>query len=93
MLRYLKLSPGKGILFSEHNHLQLEAFIDADWAGSMNDRRYNSGYCTFVGGNLLTWRSKEQTVVVRSTMRQNINLWHLAFVNLCGKSLDEKLSY
>ena len=55
ILRYLKSTPGKGILFSNHGHLRLEAFTDADWAGSMDDRRSTSGYCTFLGGNLVTW--------------------------------------
>jgi hypothetical protein len=30
ILRYLKSAPGKGILFSNHGHLKLEAFTDAD---------------------------------------------------------------
>ncbi|EXB62836.1 Lysosomal alpha-mannosidase [Morus notabilis] len=37
-----------------------------DWAGSTTDRRSTSGYCTFVGENLVTWRSKKQCVVARS---------------------------
>ncbi|RVW89842.1 putative mitochondrial protein [Vitis vinifera] len=40
--------------------------MDADWAGSVNNRRSTSGYCTFVWGNLVTWRSKKQNVVARS---------------------------
>jgi hypothetical protein len=59
ILRYLKSSPGKGLLFSRHDHLKIEAYTDADWAGSIMDRRSTSGYCTFVGGNLVTWRSKK----------------------------------
>ncbi|XP_058180972.1 uncharacterized mitochondrial protein AtMg00810-like [Rhododendron vialii] len=67
ILRYLKSAPGKGILFSNHGHLRLETFTDADWAGSVDDRRSTSGYCTFIGGNLVTWRSKKQSVVARSS--------------------------
>ena len=67
ILRYLKGSPGKGILFGRHGHLRVEAYTDADWAGSVTDRRSTSGYCTFVGGNLVSWRSKKQPVVARSS--------------------------
>ncbi|KAK8925929.1 hypothetical protein KSP39_PZI018500 [Platanthera zijinensis] len=61
ILRYLKSSPGRGILFSHSKEL--------DWAGSVNDRRSTSGYCSFVGGNLVTWRSKKH-VVVRSSAEE-----------------------
>ncbi|CAL5358524.1 unnamed protein product [Camellia sinensis] len=67
ILRYLKSSPGKGLYFSKHSHLNVEAYTDADWAGLVTDRRSTSGYCTFVGGNLVTWRSKKQNVVARSS--------------------------
>lgn len=62
ILRYLKNVPEKGLLLSKHGHLQIEAYTVADWVGSINDRRSTSGYCTFVGGNLVTWRIKKQTV-------------------------------
>jgi len=67
ILRYLKSTPGKGILFTNHGNLKVEGYTDADWAGSKNDRRSTSGYFTFVGGNLVTWMSKKQHVVARSS--------------------------
>ncbi|PON56572.1 hypothetical protein PanWU01x14_179850 [Parasponia andersonii] len=67
VLHYLKGSPGKGILFKKNDRLTLEAYTDADYAGSMMDRRPMTGYCTFLGGNLVTWRSKKQNVVARSS--------------------------
>ena len=41
--------------------------IVTDWAGCQDDRRSTFGCCVFVGGNLVSWRSKKQTVVSRST--------------------------
>ena len=67
ILHYLKSSPGKGLMFSKNNHLNVEGYTDADWAGSILDRKSTSGYFTFVGGNLVTWRSKKQKVVARSS--------------------------
>ena len=67
ILAYLKSAPGKGILYKCHGHMRIEGFTDADWAGDVTDRRSTSGYFTFVGGNLVTWRSKKQNVVSRSS--------------------------
>ncbi|GFZ21391.1 hypothetical protein Acr_29g0005530 [Actinidia rufa] len=44
-----------------------EAFTNADWARSPTDKRSTTWYYTFLGGNLITWESKEQIVVVRSS--------------------------
>ncbi|XP_042010609.1 uncharacterized mitochondrial protein AtMg00810-like [Salvia splendens] len=44
-----------------------QRLVDADWAGNPNDRKSTAGYFTFVGGNLVTWRSKKQKVVALSS--------------------------
>ena len=66
IVRYLKHSPGRGVLFRKNGHLRIQAYTDADWAGNPNDRRSTSGYFTLVGGNLVTWKSKKQKVVAMS---------------------------
>ena len=45
----------------------LIVYTDSDFAGSRVDYRSTSGYCTFLGGNLVTWRSKKQSVVSKSS--------------------------
>jgi hypothetical protein len=67
ILRYLKANPGKGLFFKKTSERNVSIFTDADWAGSVTDRRSTSGYCTYVWGNLVTWRSKKQGVVARSS--------------------------
>jgi hypothetical protein len=67
ILRYLKGTPGKGIVFRKNSHLNVFVYSDADWAGCPIDRRSTAGYFTFVGGNLVTWKSKKQNVVSLSS--------------------------
>ncbi|CAL2238913.1 unnamed protein product [Prunus armeniaca] len=69
ILRYLKVTPRKGLMFCKYGHTDVEGYTDADWAGSVTDRRSTSGYFTFVSGNLVTWRSKKQKVVSRSSAK------------------------
>ena len=59
ILRYLKGTSSRGILFSKNGHLDLLGYTDADWAGDRDDRRSTSGYFTLFGGNLVTWKSKK----------------------------------
>lgn len=66
ILRYLKGSPRKGLWFRNHGHLDVEGYCNVDWANCLDDRRSTSGYCVFVGGNLVSWRSKKQEVVTQS---------------------------
>ena len=66
ILKYLKGAPGRGLLYKDHGHLRVQGFTDADWAGSPSDRRSTTGYCVFVGENLVSWKSKKQTVVALS---------------------------
>ncbi|KAL0540394.1 hypothetical protein IC582_024631 [Cucumis melo] len=48
ILRYLKNTPGKGLMFRKTNRKTIEAYTDSNWAGSVIDRKSTSGYCTFV---------------------------------------------
>lgn len=67
IIRYLKGTTGRGIWYRNHGHLDIQIYTDADWAGSLIDRRSTSGYFALIGGNLVTWRSKKQKVVSLSS--------------------------
>ena len=67
ILCYLKEAPGHGILYKKHKHTRIECFFDLDWAGSKEDRRSTLGYCVFFRENLISWKSKKQSVVSRSS--------------------------
>jgi hypothetical protein len=47
--------------------MSLIAFTDADWAGNPVDRCSTMGFLVFLGNNLITWSSKKQTTVARSS--------------------------
>jgi Reverse transcriptase (RNA-dependent DNA polymerase) len=68
ILRYLKKTPRKEILMKNNNTNEICGYSDADWAGSF-DRKSTTGYCTFVGGNIVAWKSKKQNVVARSSSK------------------------
>jgi len=66
-LRCIKRTPGQGLLYEDKGNTQIVEFCDADWAGSRIDRRSTLGYCVSIGGNLVSWKSKKQNVVARSS--------------------------
>ncbi|KAL4031036.1 hypothetical protein IC575_009292 [Cucumis melo] len=68
ILRCLKAVLRRGILYKDHGHTRVECFSNDDCAGSRKDRRSTSGYCVFVGGNLVSWKSKKQNVISRSSV-------------------------
>ena len=67
VLRYLRATPARGLFFSSSSSLQLSAYSDATWASDPSDRRSVTGFCLFLGSSLLTWKSKKQTGVSRSS--------------------------
>ena len=42
--------------------------MEANWVGSKEDKRSTTGYCVFFRGNLVSWKSKKQSVVSRSSV-------------------------
>lgn len=67
ILRYVKGTLHFGLLYSQHKPFILSGFVDADWAGDVNDRRSTTGYCFNTGSAAISWCSKKQTTVALSS--------------------------
>ncbi|KAL5834917.1 hypothetical protein ACOSQ4_014414 [Xanthoceras sorbifolium] len=74
VLRFLKGTSSYGLLFKSFIPLQLDAFCDIDWASYIDDRKSTSGCCVFLGDNIISWSSKKQTVITRSSIEAYIVL-------------------
>jgi hypothetical protein len=68
ILKYLKMTPGQGLFSQKVANREIEILPEVAWAFPVTKRHSTSGYCTFVWKNLVTWRSKKQLVVSRSSI-------------------------
>jgi len=67
VLKYLKSCPGKGLYFPRSSLPYIQGYSDADWAGCRDTRRSIYGHCFFLGNSLISWRTKKQLTVSRSS--------------------------
>ncbi|XP_071681397.1 uncharacterized mitochondrial protein AtMg00810-like [Lolium perenne] len=67
ILRYVKGTLDTGLRIRRSLQQSVSIFTDADWAGDVDDRRSTSGFAVFVGPNLISWSSKKQPTVSRSS--------------------------
>ncbi|XP_071675719.1 uncharacterized protein [Lolium perenne] len=67
ILRYVKGTLQTGLQIRKSPLTGISIFTDADWAGDVDDRRSTSGFAVFVGPNLISWSSKKQPTVSRSS--------------------------
>ena len=67
ILRYVRGTLHLGLLLRPSPATDLVVYTDADWAGCPDTRKSTSGYAVFLGDNLVSWSSKRQNTVSRSS--------------------------
>ncbi|PNX61631.1 gag-pol polyprotein, partial [Trifolium pratense] len=67
ILRYLRRTQFQSLLFPSSSSLELRAYSDADWTADPTDRKSTTGFCIFLGDSLVSWKSKKQDIVSRSS--------------------------
>ncbi|KAI3518778.1 hypothetical protein L1887_07591 [Cichorium endivia] len=68
ILRYLKGTSSHGLHISPSKSTNLIAYSDTDWGGCPDSRLSTSGYCVFLGDNLVSWSSKQQPTLSGSSV-------------------------
>jgi len=84
ILKYIKGSLEKDLLYGHNNHIRIICYSDTDRAGSPSDRRSTFGYCVSIGDNLTYWKSKKQNVVARSSVEAKCKAMASATCSLFG---------
>jgi len=59
ILAYIKGCPRKGLVYRKYGHVHVSGYSDSGYAGDRGDMINTTGYCTFIGGNFVTWRRKK----------------------------------
>nr|XP_020201093.2 uncharacterized mitochondrial protein AtMg00810-like [Aegilops tauschii subsp. strangulata] len=67
ILRYIRGTTDLGLTLTASPSTDLVAYSDANWAGCPDTRRSTSGYCVYLGPSLISWSSKRQPTVSRSS--------------------------
>jgi len=67
VVKYVKQSPGLGVFMSACADINLTAYCDADWASCVSTRRSVTGFLLKLGDSPISWKSKKQSTISRSS--------------------------
>jgi hypothetical protein len=70
VMRYLKGTIDCGLSYDGDHDFTLSGYTDADWAGSVSDRKITSGCCFSLGSAMISWQSRKQSSIALSIMEE-----------------------
>jgi len=100
VVRYIKGSAGQGLLLRRDCNMQLVGFCDSDWGACPLSRKSLTGYFVMLGGSPISWRTKKQTTVSRSSAEAEYRsladatselVWLRSFLAALGIFLDRPM--
>ena len=68
IIRYIQGTSHLGLHLYKTSVSSLVSYTDDDWGGCPDTRRSTSGYCVFLGDNLISWSSKRQPTISKSSV-------------------------
>ena len=84
LVSYLKESFGKGIMLPKVKDFYISTFTDANWSSCPDTRRSVTGFCVFIGNSLVSWKSKKQQTVARTSVEAKYRALAVTIVKLYG---------
>lgn len=94
ILRYVKGSITMGISFSKDTDFTLRAQSENDWTCCKVTRRSIGGFCTFLGNNIISWSSKKQPTVSKSSIEaEYMYLSKYNFLNNLAHLCSSRIKY
>ena len=82
ILRYLRGTIDYGIKYEVNQKINLDGYVDSDWAGSAIDRKSTSWCCFSMGSGMISWFSRKQSYVALSTAE-------VEYFTACSTSCEE----
>eukprot|EP00253_Pinus_taeda_P011332 PITA_11332 len=84
IFKYLQGTQNYCLWYPRDTDLTLHAYTDADWAGSVDDRKSTSGGAFFMGSRLVSWSARNRVRLLYLQLKQNMWLLHLVAHNSFG---------
>jgi hypothetical protein len=73
VLCYLHGTISRQLFFQCSSSLPRQVYCDATWASDPSNRRSLSAYCVFLGGSLISWKTKKQIIVSHSSAKAELH--------------------